>query len=930
LSRFFILTLFLATIMSAACADPTLQDLLNYPVVDQKCPEEIIKEEAMGLVKQGQASFLVLSKKNPVGQTFRVGENAEVLWRICVGICHWPDSWQQGEEVTLTLYDSPEKREKLYCRTIDFDHKWFKWDVAFDIHLPTKPGAEYYFELTHNGAGDDAINVAYIPRDAYPYGSAYVGNQVQKDIDLYFVVISKLKSNPEKDLDRFLNQFDMSRPELSRARQALLNGDRQAAVNAVLDWFNSYLKTADWVWRLDPNTKYDTTRMDEVCDQGRLYRKDAQTSAQWIPMGKETTWREVWPESSDYVRMNDLFASLGHAYAATHDEKYARKLNELMADYMQDNTSPFEGGMRGGRWVAMFQAWRLGDAWDGVANAVESKGLTGSVRLAWLDYWARMADFAMREPSGGNHANAVAEALMKFATRFPVFKNSKKWFDFGWQKLVSNSLKLFRDDGGCVEPAMNYHGFSLANLMAGIETAKSFGIQPPPELLAKLEKALAYTAYMLKPDGQIPSYGDTDCEDFRPGVTKPDVWRKGEAMEGAKLFDRSDLLYIATAGKQGTRPAQNSYCFPETGHFILRSDWGGENGKGFEDSRYLFFRAGRFGSHGHDDLNSVTLYAYGRPLLIDPGRTTYGTPLMFELSKNRSHNVLLVDDLDMNHPEPHLKAWHTTPIADCVENAYSELYPGVEHRRAIVFVRPDYYVLFDRAQSDKPHSYGINFWLTPPEVTIDNKQLLVYTNEPNGSNILLQAISRDGIYITKRNGTVDLGNKERNDIPVVTFRRDGNTAADFATLLYPFPKNVEPGYVRVSQFTVTGGIGCTVTTPERSHIIVYCWDGGRAQLPRDTFEFAGKMCVLDTQSMSFSTSGCTSLRLQGKQILSAEQPVEELCVEYTPDAVLVYCKKPEPTLKIASLERRIAVVNGTKLQIASSTFEPFRHFAERR
>ncbi|MGQ9456018.1 MAG: heparinase II/III family protein [Armatimonadota bacterium] len=901
----------------------TLEDLLNYPVVDQKCPETIIMEEGMGLVKQGVAKFIPLSKEFPLGQTFRVGINANILWRICVGICHWPDSWQEGEEVTLTLYDSPQKRTRLYSRTIDFDHKWFKWDVVFDIYIPTKPETEYYFELTHNGGADNSVNVAYIPQDAYPRGTAFIGTQKREDIDLYFVVLTKPQRLPEANLDRFFERLDMSRPELAQVKQALSRGDRKGACTAILDWFNDYMKSADWVWRWDPKTKYDTSRMDQVCDSGRLYRNDEEHKDQWITMGTETTWREVWPGTSEYVRMNDLFADLGRAYAATRNEKYAQKLNELMADYIQDNPSPFEGGMRGGRWVAMFQAWRLGDAWDGVANAIDSRCLTDDVKLAWLDYWARMADFAMREPSGGNHANAVAEALMKFASRFPIYKDSRKWFEFGWQKLVSNSLSLFRDDGGCVEPAMNYHGFSLANLQAGIDTAKSFGIAPPPELLVKLEKALAYTAYMLKPDGQIPSYGDTDCADFRPGVRKWDGWRKGEAMDGARMFNRSDLLYIATAGKQGTRPQQNSYCFPDTGHYILRSDWGGDRGQGFEDARYLFFRAGKFGSHGHDDLNNITLYAYGRPLIIDPGRTTYGTPLMYELSKNRSHNVLLVDEMDMNHSEPSTKLWCTNAVADMVENAYYELYPGVEHRRAVVFIRPDYYVLFDRADSREPHQYGINFWLTPPEITIDHQKSIVHTNEPKGSNILLQAVARDGLYITKRNGVLDLAGERRSDIPVVTFYKDGVSRAEFVTLLYPFRAKVDSDSVKVREFAVNGGHGIAINTPERSDVVVYCWDGGSAKLPRDTFTFEGKACVAHIDNMDFTVVDCTLLHIRGQKLVESQRPVKDLCVEYKPNYVLVTCSVAEPSLKVASLGRKYAVVNGKEIPIKWSFFEPF-------
>jgi len=534
-----------------------------------------------------------------------------------------------------------------------------------------------------------------------------------------------------------------------------------------------------------------------------------------------------------------------------------------------------------------------------------------------------MAHFAMTEHSGGNHANAVAEALMSFANRFPVYKDSKTWFEFGWTKLVSNSLTLFREDGGCIEPAMNYHGFSLGNLKAGIKAAALFGVKPPAELTAKVEKAHSYTAYMLKPDGQIPSYGDTDSEEFRPNVKKWDGWRNGEAARGARAFNRPDLLYIATAGKQGTRPGFNSYSFPDTGHYILRSDWGGEHGEGFEDARYLFLRGGRFGSHGHDDLNEITLYAYGRPLLIDPGRTTYGTPLMVELSKNRSHNVLLVDELDMSHPAPILNAWHTSNVMDCVDNTYAELYPGVEHRRAVVFARPDYYIVFDRATSDRAHSFGINFWMTPPAVAIDQQQASVRTNEPDGSNLLVQAIARQGVSISQRNGTLAQAGKERTDIPVVTFRREDTRSAEFATLLYPFPGEAHPEAVSVREFTVENGRGCIVRAPGRTDIVAYCWKDGKAELPRGVFSFEGTACLARVQDKSFTLIGGKLLTLQGVTMASSKNVVPELCVEYRNGVVVVACPDPEPALEIATLGCKAAVVNGKRIPITGSLFRPF-------
>lgn len=909
----------LLLLSTSAFAGPVLDDLLNYPVVDQKCPADS-NTEGMGLISQQQAKFITLSKEQPLGQTFKLGPDADILWRICLGICHWPDSWQQGEEVTMTLYDSPAKTNKLYSRTIDFDHKWFKWDIAYDIHLPTKPNTEYYVELTHNGAGDNKINVAYMPSDAYPSGTAYVAGQPESDFDLHFVVITKPKHDRTQNLDRFISRFDMSKPEMAAAKAAMDKGDREGACAAILAWFDQYMKTADWVWRIDPKAKLDTSKMDKVCDQDRLYKD--KNPDQWIGIDDNTTWREVWPGTSEYVRQNDLLADLGHAYAATHSEKYATKLNAVMADYIQDNNSPFDGGMSGGLWVAMHQAWRLGDAWDGVANAIDSKSLTADVKLAWLDYWARMAYFAMTEHSGGNQANAVAEAVMSFAKRWPVYKDSSMWFKFAWNKLDTNSLTLFREDGGCREGAMNYHGFSLSNLKAGIKTAASFGVKPSPELLAQVEKAEAYTAYMLKPNGTIPSYGDTDCEDFRPNVKVWNGWRKGEALAGAKEFGRSDLLYIATAGKQGTKPTSNSYRFPNTGHYILRSDWGGDKGEGFEDARWLFLRGGHSASHGHDDLNEITLYAYGRPLLIDPGRTVYGTPLMFELTANRSHNVLLVDDLNMSHPSPTCNAWHTTDVLDCVDVSYAGLYPGVEHRRAVLFARPDYYVMFDRATADKEHSFGINFWMPPPATAVDQQKCIVHTNDPDGSNILVQSIASQGLSLSQRNGTTEFLDKDRSDIPVFTFWQKGVRSAEFATLLYPFPKQTQD--VSTREFTVENGRGCVVTSPNRLDIIAYCWADGKANLPNGMFSFEGQACLARVQDRSFTLIGGKLLKLRGITMASSDVAVPELCVQYANGSVTVNCAAAEPSLKIATMGCTTAVVNGKKMTISGGEFQPFK------
>jgi hypothetical protein len=377
--------------------------------------------------------------------------------------------------------------------------------------------------------------------------------------------------------------------------------------------------------------------------------------------------------------------------------------------------------------------------------------------------------------------------------------------------------------------------------------------------------------------------------------------------------------------QQGTRPEKTSYMFPDTGHYVLRSDWGGDKGESFEDARWLLLRTGKFGSHGHWDLNSIILYAYGRLLLLDPGRTSYDNPLMPVLSSNKSHNVLLVDDQRMNRVNPLLNAWHTTPAIDLVDASYNGLYNGVDHRRAIVFVRPDYYVVFDSAKGKEPHDYGLNFWLTPPDVSISQALGEVKSNDSKGSNILLKSAEATGVEITDRKGSLDLDGI-RNDIPVVTFHRKGAADAQFATVLYPVPPGVEAKGVETTLKSDTKGKLCTIRTPKSVDFVFYNGETGGA-CSADTCAFAGRAGLVRTLDgrtpTAFGIIDGTSCQFNAKALATSEKPMEELSVRYFADYVEVTCAKPEPSLMVASLGRTAAVVNGKKMDVSSEMFRPF-------
>jgi hypothetical protein len=908
-----------------ASAGPVFDDLLNYPVVDQRCPADATNE-GLALAGHGKATWHNLTKEAPIGQTVTLGPKAAKLWRVCVGLCWYPDNWVKGEEVTFTLYDSPAKRRKLYSRTIDFDHKWHKWDVPFDCHTPAKPGRSFYFELTHNGGGDNGIHVITIPGDEYKRGTAYIAGKPQKNLDLYFVQISKPKEDRLANLRKFLGRIDLDDPIYVSAKTAANSGKLDQACKLVLRAFEKRHRDHAIVPKPIEKGKLNTLKQDLLCSEGRYYHHPEKRD-EWIPMTDQTTWRETWPNTASYVRQNDLFRELGEAYRATGDEKYARKLNDLMLDYIQDNASPYEGGMRGGRWVAMFVGWRLGDAWDGYGHAIRSKGLTDDVRLGWIDYQARMARFVELEPSGANQENASAETLMNFAYRFPDFRDSKKWQQQGFDRLMANSLDLYRPDGGSKEPTMNYQGYALGFLISGLEAAKKHNLNVPAEVMPRLEKIHEFIAYILAPDGQAPSNGDTNCLEFRANVRPYDGWRPNQVMRGAEWFKREDLRFIATAGKSGKRPEITSHLFPDTRYAVMRSDWGGPGGKDFDQARYLLFRAGYDGGHSHSDYNQITLYAYGKHLIIDPGRSDYGTPLQSELEKAPSHNVLLVDDLPMNDPDPTLHSWHTTAVMDFIDNSYNGLYSGVDHRRAVIFVKPDYYVMFDEATSDKPRNMGINFWLTPPEPSVDEAAHRVHTNEPDGANVLLQivnAVGCDGPKIDLRRGRLDHDKRIWDNIPVVTFRQENTSSASFVTLIYPYPKGASVSDVGGS---CTPGSGtCLIKTPTGSDAVMYVSKGsGATPSPYGTLEGRAGVIRYDRSDAVTAFALLEGTRIGNRKgpLAFAESTVHELSVRYTADTIEVTCPRPEPSLEIATLGRAKAVVNGIEKAMGGEMFRAF-------
>ncbi|MCL5281670.1 MAG: DUF4962 domain-containing protein [Planctomycetes bacterium] len=122
-------------------------------------------------------------------------------------------------------------------------------------------------------------------------------------------------------------------------------------------------------------------------------------------------------------------------------------------------------------------------------------------------------------------------------------------------------------------------------------------------------------------------------------------------------------------------------------------------------------------SHGYESNNSFLLWAYGQRLLIYSGyRDIYGSAHHTNwMWTTRSTNCITVNgEYQKKHTvqaQGRLTAFLTTPDLDVVVGDASQSYrPPVEQfKRAILFVKPDLVIIYDRLKATEPSTY--EYWL---------------------------------------------------------------------------------------------------------------------------------------------------------------------------------------------------------------------------
>jgi hypothetical protein len=504
-----------------------------------------------------------------------------------------------------------------------------------------------------------------------------------------------------------------------------------------------------------------------------------------VPLGIEPDWlgaalprdREWRLEWSKFYYGLDLAAAAEQTGSRTYLTAWQRLVTSWIAQVPTDFDPTDVIGRRIQNWVY---------AWSRFAAQFDvDAAMPGFEQRISASLHAQVAYLRTHLTRERNHRTLELYGLFVAALAVPALDGDGELLRFTIRALHENLLADVLPDGVHRERSTHYHHVVLRSFVGVRENARRFNLGLPPGFDDRLARACEFALHCHRPDGAIPALSDSDSGSYLDLLAT-----------AGELLGRADFIYAATRGRSGEPPASAAASFPHGGYYIQRSGWG-DGAKAFADERYLVFDCGEVGDggHGHYDALNVEVAANGGPLIIDPGRFTYcdAPPDWRRWFKGTAaHNTVAVDGTDQT-PYRRGKPKGPTARARLLQRAVvrgldlmwgeaqSPAYEVV-HRRRILFVGEDYWLIEDELDGEVPHLYQLRFHLTPdqPVVAIEPASTGCRAISARMSLVVAGAVTAgvDPGWVSFQYGS-------KTPAPIVTFTVAAATRTRLVTLVAP-------------------------------------------------------------------------------------------------------------------------------------------------
>jgi hypothetical protein len=235
---------------------------------------------------------------------------------------------------------------------------------------------------------------------------------------------------------------------------------------------------------------------------------------------------------------------------------------------------------------------------------------------------------------------------------------------------------------------------------------------------------------------------------------------------------------------------------------VSRDGWGA-------DADWIAFDSGPHGvmngGHAHADALAFDLVVGGQPVFVDAGTFSYPGPERNLFRDGAAHNTVTVDGASSSVPavtpfqwvrstDAHLDRWHSGARATFMggwHDGFASLPVPARHRREILHLAGDYWVVRDRIESEGAHEVVVRFHCAPglrsclrDDATLDSGTADISSRGSDAPLLRLAIFGQEGALAVE-DGWVSRQYGMREASRVVVWRQSGTAAQEIITFLLP-------------------------------------------------------------------------------------------------------------------------------------------------
>ena len=408
-------------------------------------------------------------------------------------------------------------------------------------------------------------------------------------------------------------------------------------------------KKTGWMFNMEKSSQ-NTGAPPNSVNSGAL-----QTSGSYYASQDYRSWNTTY-EWINYNSRGYPLEWLISRYRLTDNEQYAYSALEfLMSLYTQSGyrtTDPYTSGEFAPQGTAYARklegAWRTEYLCHTFFGTLYSDLMTPELLTAQLKYANAHLEYFLyaRPTTAGNQNSAHRIGALRMQAYFPEMSTKSHW-DLAKERLkehyidgmtVSSTslLPMANPDGSYTESTSGYMDGTVRELVQCLDMLKAYDGMEDPYYKLFMETYESIMEYMLNlsfPYGMSPGWGDAS----RGGT-------KSFLNSMLQSFENPWLRFFVSGGSMGTEPPYTSKVFKDNGTVFLKDGWSSSSMGAF--SNYI-----RGGSHSHSDALTLDVSAYGVPLLVDGGNSSYSAsdPMARSAAKALTHNVVEITNYNRQY-----------------------------------------------------------------------------------------------------------------------------------------------------------------------------------------------------------------------------------------------------------------------------------------